>query len=280
MTGEPPDGIDTVITGMPTLIRDGEIVDRASLTISDYPGNLRQRNPRTAICSHDDGRTVMMVVVEGRGPGRAGMTGSGLAHYLRQTLGCRHAVALDGGGSSAMFIRGQPGFSGLPQGIVNRIASSRERGLCCHLGVRIDPGQAMWRAEFVDQSPPPTVVAGASFHLWVRFRNTGRRTWRSNAPWPVTLIADGPPGYLSPFYLEDEWLSLSTPAAVEAVTAPGELGTFLFRAVAPPEPGIYAVDFVPVASGPPEAQRMSEAAAHWEVRVECPVAEALTDGPP
>lgn len=247
--GPPPDGLRQVVTGMPTVVRDGAVVDEATITSSDYPSHMATAQPRTALCWHEDRRTVALVVVDGRASGRIGMRGITLGRFLRHNLGCRRGVAFDGGGSSTMFVRGQPGYGGRPAGIVNRTSDGSERAVCCHLGVRVDPDGAMWRAEWVEQSPYPDVEAGALFELWVRYRNLGRRTWRAGGDWPVRLGTDEPQDRESPFFLDGDWISPSRPTAVESETPPGEVGTFRFTARAPDEPGTYRESFNPVAEG-------------------------------
>lgn len=270
LTGPLPPGVETVVTGMPTLIRDGVVTDLSMFRSTDYPPNLTKRNPRTAVCTHTDDRTVVLAVVEGRAPlrGRAGMTGIVLARFMREVLGCHNAVALDGGGSSAMFVRGLPQHDDQLPGIVSRIPSGDERRLGSHLGIRIVDGPSQWAAELVDQSPVPTVVAGETFDLWVRYRNRGRRTWRSDGPWPVALVTDEPEAHLSLLYSDEEWLTPMSPTRVDEATLPGELGTFVFRAVAPTEAGIYPLVVSPVADG---AGRLNATPVRWELVVgECP----------
>jgi hypothetical protein len=272
LTGPLPPGVDTVVTGMPTLVRHGEITDASAFSSTDYPPNLTKRNPRTALCTHSDDRTVVMVVVEGRAPlqGRAGMTGIVLARFMRDVLGCQNAVALDGGGSSVMFVRGQQAHGEQLPGLVSRIPRGDERRLGNHLGIRIVDGSSLWAAEIVDQSPVPSVVAGETFDLWVRYRNSGRRTWQREGPWPVALVTDDPEEHLSLLYAEEEWITPMSPILVEETTLPGELGTFLFRAVAPSEPGIYPLVVSPVAHG---AGRLNAPSVRWELVVdeaECP----------
>jgi hypothetical protein len=64
----------------------------------------KTRAPRTAIGIREDG-TVLLVVVDGRArpPHSVGATLAELA-ILMKNLGCRHAMNMDGGGSSVMFV--------------------------------------------------------------------------------------------------------------------------------------------------------------------------------
>jgi exopolysaccharide biosynthesis protein len=64
------------------------------------------RQPRTLAGVRDDG-TLLLVTVDGRRPGwSAGMTLPEAARLMR-SLGARDALNLDGGGSSAMTVRGE-----------------------------------------------------------------------------------------------------------------------------------------------------------------------------
>ncbi|MFL5745801.1 MAG: phosphodiester glycosidase family protein [Niastella sp.] len=64
------------------------------------------RHPRTAMGEKADG-TIVLLVVDGRAKEAAGMSIPELQHLMKW-LGCRDAINLDGGGSSTMYIKGQP----------------------------------------------------------------------------------------------------------------------------------------------------------------------------
>jgi len=66
----------------------------------------RNRHPRTAVGRKADG-TVVLLVVDGRAAESAGMSIPELQRTMRW-LGCVDAINLDGGGSSAMYIKGEP----------------------------------------------------------------------------------------------------------------------------------------------------------------------------
>jgi hypothetical protein len=137
--GPAPAGAREVSTGMPTLVRDGVVVAQAELESSAYPDHMATAQPRTAMCLHEDGGTLILAVVDGREAGvRVGMRGITLANFMK-SLGCYRAINLDGGGSSTMFVEGQTPYPGRPTGVVNRTSDGQERGVCCHFGVRIDP---------------------------------------------------------------------------------------------------------------------------------------------
>lgn len=70
------------------------------------------RHPRTAMGKKADG-TIVLLVVDGRAKEAAGMSIPEL-QQLMKWLGCSDAINLDGGGSTTMYVKGQP-----YQGVVN-----------------------------------------------------------------------------------------------------------------------------------------------------------------
>ncbi|HYG19831.1 MAG TPA: phosphodiester glycosidase family protein, partial [Ohtaekwangia sp.] len=84
--------------GGPVLVKDGKLRD-TSLEEGFGESHLK-RHPRTAIGYRDD-YTLVLMVVDGRQETSAGVTIRELAQIMLAT-GCRGAVNLDGGGSSAM----------------------------------------------------------------------------------------------------------------------------------------------------------------------------------
>jgi hypothetical protein len=124
-----PGAVD-VLGGNPVLIAGGAI-QWQDLTGDDA---FFGRQPRTAVGVTGDGK-MLLVVVDGRGPGYSvGMSLGELAE-LMNTLGARNAFNLDGGGSSAMYVNGQR---------VNRPSDRYERGVGSALVVLpgADPGEA------------------------------------------------------------------------------------------------------------------------------------------
>jgi len=96
-------GQDIMSTG-PVLIMGGQ---DQQLTKDAF---TTDRHPRTAIGKRRDG-TVVLLVVDGRATESAGMSLPELQAVLRW-LGCTEAINLDGGGSTTMYIKGQP-FNGV-----------------------------------------------------------------------------------------------------------------------------------------------------------------------
>lgn len=93
-------------------------------------------HPRTAAGIDRDGKTLVLVVVDGRQPGLSeGMTSRELATIM-QELGCDDAVNLDGGGSSVMLISDAGGSGPVAPRVVNSPSGGSPRPLPVLLGIR------------------------------------------------------------------------------------------------------------------------------------------------
>ena len=101
----PPFVPEFVIGGGPRLVADGR--PAAATDRGIYPeGFAAARHPRTAAGVRADGR-ILLVTVDGRQPEMSvGMTIAELAALLIE-LGAVEAVNMDGGGSTAMVVRGK-----------------------------------------------------------------------------------------------------------------------------------------------------------------------------
>ena len=111
------------VSGWPAVVEDCEPVDR--LPGSDH--FTRAPHPRTAVGLSGDQRTLFLVVADGRREDVPGLTLPELAG-LMDDLGACTAVNLDGGGSSAMWIRDR---------IVNQPSDRIERPVANHLAVLV-----------------------------------------------------------------------------------------------------------------------------------------------
>lgn len=116
-----PSWMQGVVSGKPDLLRNG-----APTSGQHASSFCTTRHPRTALGLSLDARTLYLVVVDGRSSASVGMTCAELATLL-SGLGAHHALNLDGGGSSAMFVRGQ--------GVVNRPSDGTERVVANHLAI-------------------------------------------------------------------------------------------------------------------------------------------------
>lgn len=110
-------GVAELVTGGPLLVEGGRAVfqDQAE----GFTGSLSAANPRTAVGRRGDGK-VLLVTVDGRQPGiSVGLTLEELSLFM-VSLGAEVGVALDGGGSTEMWVKGE---------VVNRPSDGRERPL-------------------------------------------------------------------------------------------------------------------------------------------------------
>lgn len=87
------------VSGHPTLVENSQVQH-----INPDPTFL-DRHPRTIVGTASAGEILMMVTVDGRQPGAVGMTGDESAHLMHR-LGAEHALMLDGGGSTTMWVEG------------------------------------------------------------------------------------------------------------------------------------------------------------------------------
>lgn len=123
-----PAGARQVVAGSDIIVRDAK-----NIVTSDRPFSTT-RHPRTAVGIADGGRTLVMVVVDGRQEGvAAGMSLRELADTMVE-FGCESALNLDGGGSSALLLR-NPDSGELT--LMNRPSGGRQRPVANVLGVTI-----------------------------------------------------------------------------------------------------------------------------------------------
>ena len=92
------DNIVTAFGGGSMLVYEGEDVGK----IGDYAHTVAGLHPRTALGVSKDGKTLILLTVDGRQQMSRGMRMSHLAELLI-SLGCYNAVNLDGGGSTRML---------------------------------------------------------------------------------------------------------------------------------------------------------------------------------
>lgn len=110
-----------VVSGGPELLRDGVVQSN-----QQHPVKCFWRHPRTALGLSPDGKTLFLVVVDGRSAKSVGMSCNELSKLLLE-LGAWNAMNLDGGGSSTMWVRGR--------GVVNTPSDGVERVVGNHLAV-------------------------------------------------------------------------------------------------------------------------------------------------
>ncbi len=127
------------VGGKPLIVRDGAAITSYSASV------CAARHPRSAAGLSEDRQTLILAVVDGRSDRSIGMTCAELARLMVE-LGAHTALNLDGGGSSALWIRGS--------GVVNTPSDGRERVVSNHLAVEASgsgpAGSCDWREAEVD----------------------------------------------------------------------------------------------------------------------------------
>jgi exopolysaccharide biosynthesis protein len=104
------------------------MINRGCEPIPNLPGSdffTQAPHPRTAVGLSQDGKTMYIVVTDGRREGVPGLTLPELAQFMDE-LGACTAMNLDGGGSSAMWVE---------NGIVNKPSDGTERKVGNHIAV-------------------------------------------------------------------------------------------------------------------------------------------------
>lgn len=105
--GDPVFSARTSVGGWPRVVQDGANVGvRADSLEGTFPRFSSARHPRSAIALSRDSTHLMLVVVDGRRPWSVGMSLGELGDALI-ALGASQAMNLDGGGSSALWVKGE-----------------------------------------------------------------------------------------------------------------------------------------------------------------------------
>lgn len=105
--GDPPFTPQASVGGWPRVVQDGANVGaRADSLEGTFPRFSSARHPRSAIALTRDSSALLLVVVDGRRPWSVGMSLVELGDALL-SLGAHEGMNLDGGGSSALWVRGE-----------------------------------------------------------------------------------------------------------------------------------------------------------------------------
>lgn len=98
--------METAVGGGPVLLQNGEIKITNNEELKFTGKAIEDKHPRTAMGYTKDNKLIILVI-EGRNPGKAeGATLMQEAQIFKD-LGCREALNLDGGGSSCMLVNGK-----------------------------------------------------------------------------------------------------------------------------------------------------------------------------
>lgn len=137
-----PSWMIAAASGGPRLVRDGAIsIENTSGLPSAY-----SLNPRTGMGVSQDGKRLILAVVDGRQTGFSlGMTGVELGQLLIE-MGAWNAMNFDSGGSSTFYLDGA---------VRNRPSDGSER--------RVANAIAVW--DTADQGDAPVVIIGDSFEM-------------------------------------------------------------------------------------------------------------------
>lgn len=196
-----------------------------------YGAHCASRHPRSAVGMTADNRLVF-VTIDGRTDQSAGMSCDEVARLMEE-LGCVTAFNLDGGGSSTMWVKGEP-----HDGIVNYPSDNGEYD---HKGERqssnaiavsaLPPGREPWEARLTEVSYSPAMTAGTTQVVTLEYENLGTETWTRDS---TALVLTRPAGRTSDFYTTGSWASPSRPALLDpGRVGPGEKGRFSFVLTAP-----------------------------------------------
>jgi hypothetical protein len=121
----PPESIANAISGNFMLIENGVPV---------FFGD-DERHPRTAVATDEAGRTLILIVVDGRQPWHSvGATLSELVEIV-QHYGGYNALNLDGGGSATLVIEDEDSTPQILNSPIHNHIPGRERPVANHLGV-------------------------------------------------------------------------------------------------------------------------------------------------
>ena len=144
-------GVWSVVAGFRMLLDDGRPVVADDVFATSF-GNI---NPRTAVGTDKHGRTLWIVVADGRQRTRSlGLTLPELAAVF-QWLGAWDALNLDGGGSSTLVMQDETGGPRVVNEPINGGQVGVLRQVANNLGVRIKDPQIRWqRADAVDLVAP------------------------------------------------------------------------------------------------------------------------------
>ena len=120
----PEEWIEAAVSGWPLLVKNCDALGAKELPGSD--AFTRAPHPRTAVGLSEDRRYLYLVVADGRRPGVPGLTLAALGEFMAEELGACSAINLDGGGSSAMWVRDR---------VVNTPSDGVERRVADHLAI-------------------------------------------------------------------------------------------------------------------------------------------------
>ncbi len=196
----------------------------------DEPYYNVDRHPRSAVGRTADNK-FLFVVVDGRRAGAAGVTLVELQTVL-EGLGATDGLNMDGGGSSALWIKGEPGNS-----VVNVPSDGSLRSITDALSI-VAPGPATpveWDARLTSLVASPLTRTGETYTVVATYTNIGTQTWTTSDVAIVPSRAFGRASGFVPAGQEATFFEMA-PTSV----AMGETATFTLTF----EPPVVASDTV------------------------------------
>ena len=130
--------VDEGVGGFHILLQDG--TNFAKRVASSVPGKFANPNPRTAVGLSADGKTMWIIVIDGRHRKRSeGMSLAELTDFAI-SLGCVDLLNMDGGGSTTLVLqdRASKAWRVVNQPVGRKILGT-ERFVGNNLGIRIRP---------------------------------------------------------------------------------------------------------------------------------------------
>jgi hypothetical protein len=124
------DQIDNAVGGFFRVLEKGVIAQRLQ------SGAYTARHPRSAVGISEDGKTLYLLVIDGRRIGSIGATEAEIAIILKQ-LGAFDGLNFDGGGSTALALRYPDGRIRAVNTPIHGGIPKQERGVASCLGIKV-----------------------------------------------------------------------------------------------------------------------------------------------
>ncbi len=217
----------------PDIMANGPILQTGSVIPSFAPigAHCSNRHPRTMVGVTADNR-IILVTVDGRTPSAAGMTCDEMAEVMEE-FGCTDSLSLDGGGSTTMWIDGEP-FNGVVNYPSDNGNYDHNGERSCSNAIAIVSTTPAATPDFDGRltglSYTPNMLESSTQDVTLTYTNLGSQTW---TPGTVTLETSRPHLRSSPLQ-HASWVSASNPVAMSpASVATGQVATFTFTLQAP-----------------------------------------------
>ena len=187
------------------------------------------RHPRTAVGKVSATNKLILLTVDGRTGEAAGMSCTELA-LVMQAIGCDYAMNLDGGGSTTLWVSGEP-FNGVvnypsDNGAYDHLG---ERGCANAVVVASAPATpAAWDGRFGNINYNTLTRSGEALPVTITVTNIGTETWTTPT---VSVVPSRAFGRTSPF-IPPAQLGSHFSMNPETV-APGQVATFTLNLTPP-----------------------------------------------